>query len=85
LLSGPFQTLVAWYIRDRKIQYAPWSFVSYCLFIPLYCMLKNVVAIIAIYDHILGNTEWVVTGRGVRNREVQPTPVRLTYAKQANR
>jgi cellulose synthase/poly-beta-1,6-N-acetylglucosamine synthase-like glycosyltransferase len=86
LLSGPLQTLVAWHIRDRKINYTPWSFVTYCFFIPLYCVLKNIIAIIAIYDHILGNTEWVVTGRVTRHREVLAQPqVRLTYAKSANR
>ena len=86
LLSGPLQTLVAWYVRDRAVKYSPWSFGSYCFFIPFYCVLKNIIAIIAIYDHILGNTEWVVTGRGTRNRNVLPQPqVQLTYAKQANR
>jgi Glycosyl transferase family group 2 len=84
LLSGPFQTLVAWYVRDRRIKYASWSFIAYCGFIPLYCVFKNIIAIIAIYDHILGNTEWVVTGRGARNRDPLPQ-MQLTYAKPVNR
>jgi cellulose synthase/poly-beta-1,6-N-acetylglucosamine synthase-like glycosyltransferase len=80
LLSGPCQTLVAWYIRSRQVKYSAFSFLVYCLFIPFYCVLKNIIGIIAIYDHILGNTEWVVTGRGLREAVPQ---VRLSYAKSA--
>ena len=66
LLSGPCQTLVAWQIRNKIVKNPLRDFILYCLFIPFYCVLKNVIAIIAIYDHLLGNTEWVVTRRGFR-------------------
>lgn len=66
LLSGPFQTLVAWRVRNKAVKHPFRDFILYCLFIPFYCVFKNVIAIIAIYDHILGNTEWVVTKRGFR-------------------
>ncbi|MGI0490239.1 glycosyltransferase [Alkalinema pantanalense CENA528] len=66
LMSGPFQTLTAWHIRARSSEQSIMAYVTYCLFIPIYCVFKNMIAIIAIYDHLIGNTEWVVTKRGLR-------------------
>lgn len=65
LASGPLQTLAAWIVRSDVVQQSPKDFLIYCLFIPFYCIFKSVIAITAIYDHIVGNTEWVVTGRGL--------------------
>jgi cellulose synthase/poly-beta-1,6-N-acetylglucosamine synthase-like glycosyltransferase len=76
LLSGPCQTLAAWLVRSRAVKHSVGDFLLYCLFIPFYCLFKNVIAIIAIYDHVLGNTEWVVTRRSLRDRE----PVMPVYA-----
>jgi cellulose synthase/poly-beta-1,6-N-acetylglucosamine synthase-like glycosyltransferase len=75
LLSGPCQTLAAWLVRSREVRHSVWDFLLYCLFIPFYCLFKNVIAIIAIYDHVLGNTEWVVTRRSLRDREEMAMPM----------
>ncbi|MBD1825254.1 glycosyltransferase family 2 protein [Cyanobacteria bacterium FACHB-DQ100] len=63
LASGPLQTLAAWLVRTDVIKHSAKDFWIYCLFIPFYCVFKSVIAITAIYDHIVGNTEWIVTRR----------------------
>lgn len=79
LISGPFQTMAAWHIRHRANQQSFGAYLVYCLFIPIYCVFKNMIAVIAVYDHIVGNTEWVVTKRGLR--DALPSPVgTLSYA-----
>jgi cellulose synthase/poly-beta-1,6-N-acetylglucosamine synthase-like glycosyltransferase len=70
LISGPIQTLAAWGVRSRMTKQGFTDYLLYCLCIPFYCIFKNVIAIIAIYDHVMGNNEWVVTSRGLR--EAQP-------------
>jgi cellulose synthase/poly-beta-1,6-N-acetylglucosamine synthase-like glycosyltransferase len=63
LASGPLQTLAAWLVRTDAVKQSGQDFFIYCLFIPFYCVFKSVIAITAIYDHIVGNTEWIVTRR----------------------
>jgi cellulose synthase/poly-beta-1,6-N-acetylglucosamine synthase-like glycosyltransferase len=63
LASGPVQTLAAWLVRTDDIRHSAKDFWIYCAFIPFYCVFKSVIAITAIYDHIVGNDEWVVTRR----------------------
>ncbi len=82
LLSGPCQALAGMRVQNSVVRYPLADFLLYCLLIPFYCILKNIIAVIAIYDHLLGETEWVVTNRGLREA---PPPMVLTYAKQANR
>ncbi len=65
LISGPLMTFAAWMVRNNVVRYARKDYFLFCLFIPFYCVFKNLIAIIAIYDHMLGNTEWVVTPRGL--------------------
>lgn len=65
LASGPLQTLAAWLVRTKVVKQSARDFWIYCLFIPFYCVFKSVIAITAIYDHLVGNTEWVVTRRGL--------------------
>jgi cellulose synthase/poly-beta-1,6-N-acetylglucosamine synthase-like glycosyltransferase len=65
LISGPCITIAAWIVRNDVVRYAKVNYLMFCLFIPFYCVFKNLIAITAIYDHILGNTEWVVTPRGL--------------------
>jgi cellulose synthase/poly-beta-1,6-N-acetylglucosamine synthase-like glycosyltransferase len=65
LASGPLQTLAAWFVRTDVVKQSARDFWIYCLFIPFYCVFKSVIAITAIYDHMLGHKEWVVTGRGL--------------------
>jgi cellulose synthase/poly-beta-1,6-N-acetylglucosamine synthase-like glycosyltransferase len=81
LLSGPCQTIAAWVVRNRVVKQSPWDYLFYSLFIPFYCLFKNVIVVIAIYDHILGNTEWVVTKRGLR----EAVSTALPYAKIGDR
>jgi cellulose synthase/poly-beta-1,6-N-acetylglucosamine synthase-like glycosyltransferase len=83
LMSGPIQTLVAWRVRNKMVKHPIQDFVLYCLFIPFYCVFKNVIAIIAIYDHILGNTEWVVTKRGFRE-SIAAAPSRREVLRKAS-
>jgi cellulose synthase/poly-beta-1,6-N-acetylglucosamine synthase-like glycosyltransferase len=82
ILSGPCQTMAAWIVRNRVVKQSVWDFVIYSFFIPFYCLFKNVIVVIAIYDHIIGNTEWVVTQRGLRDAV---SPVALPYAKVGDR
>lgn len=63
LASGPVQTLAAWIVRTDDVRHSAKDFWIYCAFIPFYCVFKSVIAITAIYDHIVGNDEWVVTRR----------------------
>jgi hypothetical protein len=71
LLSGPLQTLAAWLVRTNVVHQPRKNYLLFCLFIPFYCVFKSVIAITAIYDHFSGNTEWVVTRRGLM--EALPT------------
>jgi cellulose synthase/poly-beta-1,6-N-acetylglucosamine synthase-like glycosyltransferase len=66
LMSGPIQTLAAWGIRSRITKQRFSDYLLYCLCIPFYCIFKNVIAIIAIYDHVMGDNAWVVTSRGTK-------------------
>jgi cellulose synthase/poly-beta-1,6-N-acetylglucosamine synthase-like glycosyltransferase len=79
LLSGPVQTLAAWKLRSRLIEQTFLTYLAYCFFIPAYCVFKNMIAIIAIYDHLVGNTEWVVTKRGLQDAIAEPMQS-LSYA-----
>ena len=81
LLSGPCQTLVAWWVRNKVVENPLRDFILYCLFIPFYCVFKNVIAIIAVYDHLLGNTEWVVTRRGLREAVPKTASSRAVFRK----
>lgn len=63
LASGPVQTLAAWLVRTDEVKHSARDFWIYCVFIPFYCVFKSVIAITAIYDHVVGNNEWVVTRR----------------------
>lgn len=67
LASGPLQTLAAWIVRTDAVKQSAKDFWIYCLFIPFYCVFKSVIAITAIYDHIFGNNEWVVTRRSTED------------------
>ncbi len=70
LMSGPTQAIAAWIVRHRENPQPSWAYLVYCVFIPFYCVFKSMIAIIAVYDHLLGNTEWVVTKRNVKDKTV---------------
>lgn len=71
LLSGVYQTLVAMRVNPPVIRLSFIHWTLYCLAVPFYCAFKNIIAIAAIYDHLLGKSEWVVTRRGPRSRYFQ--------------
>jgi cellulose synthase/poly-beta-1,6-N-acetylglucosamine synthase-like glycosyltransferase len=80
LLSGPYQALVAMRVNHNVIRYPLINFLLYCLATPVYCIFKNIIAIVATYDYVLGEKEWIVTRRGLRS-----SPAPIVYAKQLNR
>ncbi len=80
LLSGPYQAFVAMRVSNNVIRYSFVNFLLYCVATPIYCIFKNIIAIIATYDYLLGEKEWIVTRRGVRSK-----PAPIVYAKQLNR
>lgn len=77
LLSGPIQALAAWGVRSKMTKQSIFDYLGYCVAIPFYCIFKNVIAIIAIYDHFMGDREWVVTARG--RTANPPVPVAMPY------
>jgi cellulose synthase/poly-beta-1,6-N-acetylglucosamine synthase-like glycosyltransferase len=79
-LSSPYQAFIAMRVNRNAIRY-PWiNFILYCVATPVYCTFKNIIAIIATYDYLLGEKEWIVTRRGLRS-----SPASIAYAKQVNR
>jgi cellulose synthase/poly-beta-1,6-N-acetylglucosamine synthase-like glycosyltransferase len=78
LISGPVQTLAAWGVRSRMTPQKFSDYLLYCVCIPFYCIFKNVIAIIAIYDHVMGNNEWVVTSRGLREASLREASLPVT-------
>lgn len=83
LLSGPIQALAAWGVRSRVTKQSAGDYLLYCLAIPFYCIFKNVIAIIAIYDHFTGDRAWVVTARG---KQPSIPPVALpSYAEMQDK
>lgn len=63
LLIELYQTLVARKAKNPVIRLSFINLALYCLAVPLYCLFKNFTVIAAIYDHLLGKTEWIVTRR----------------------
>jgi cellulose synthase/poly-beta-1,6-N-acetylglucosamine synthase-like glycosyltransferase len=66
LTSGPYQTFVA-----VKNAHAPLSLLTafqYALFVFFYVIVKNMISVVAIYDHMMKRTDWVVTRRQMTAR-----------------
>jgi cellulose synthase/poly-beta-1,6-N-acetylglucosamine synthase-like glycosyltransferase len=61
LLSGCYQTLITFKLSGSR--YPRNYFISYIVLLPFYTMLKNMIAIVAIYDYLRGQSDWVVTPR----------------------
>ena len=61
LASGPYQTIIA--MKNSITKYPLAYSLSYSLIVFFYAILKNMISIVAIYDHLLGRTDWVVTRR----------------------
>jgi cellulose synthase/poly-beta-1,6-N-acetylglucosamine synthase-like glycosyltransferase len=63
LLSGPYQTLSA--ARNAQAEYPRHYILIYASVVFFYVMVKNVISLVALYDHFTGQSEWVVTRRAV--------------------
>ena len=64
--SGPYQTLVAFKNAHRRPR--AWTAVEYALFVFFYVVVKNMISVVAIYDHLMKRTDWVVTRREMTAR-----------------
>ena len=60
-LSSVYKLLVTAKVGYRH--YPGYYFIQYVLLTPFYSLLKNMIAVVALYDHLHGKTEWVVTPR----------------------
>lgn len=60
-LSSIYKLLVTAKVGYRH--YPGYYFVQYALLTPFYSLFKNLIAVVALYDHLHGKTDWVVTPR----------------------
>lgn len=63
LLSGPYQTLSA--AKNSQAHFPRHYIVTYACSVFFYVMVKNVISLVALYDHFTGQSEWVVTRRAL--------------------
>jgi glycosyltransferase involved in cell wall biosynthesis len=61
LASGPYQTAVAFKNARSPVTFATGTLYSFFVF--FYVIVKNMISIVAIYDHLMRRTDWVVTRR----------------------
>jgi len=66
LASGPFQTIVA--VKNAFVRPTLWTAFEYALFVFFYVIVKNMISVVAIYDHMMKRTDWVVTRREMTAR-----------------
>lgn len=87
LLSGPYQVLVAMRVKPLMKTYPRSVVIAYCLITPLYYVLKNAIAIVALYNHVIGTREWVVTRRGTapQIQAARPQKPKLIYSQRIHR
>lgn len=64
--SGIYQTLVT--MKTAAGRYPAFYFIQHAALIFFYTILKNMITIVGLYDHLHGNNKWVVTPRGVQQR-----------------
>ena len=69
--SGFYQTAVTMKVAANR--YPGVYFLQYAVIIFAYTTLKNMISTVALYDHLHGHNQWVVTPRGAqRNQVIQP-------------
>lgn len=68
LFSGLYQTLVT--MQMAHLNYPIRYFVQYAIITFFYTTLKHFISIVALYDHLKGQTEWVVTPRHINQKAV---------------
>jgi cellulose synthase/poly-beta-1,6-N-acetylglucosamine synthase-like glycosyltransferase len=61
LASGPFLTLVAAKNAFRRFSF--FETLGYALVVFFYAVVKNMISMVAVYDHLMRRTDWVVTRR----------------------
>lgn len=61
LLSGAYQTLITMQLVYQK--YPLRYFIQYALITFFYTTLKHMISLVALYDHLKGQTDWVITPR----------------------
>lgn len=61
--SSVYKLLVTAKVGYRH--YPGYYFLQYALLTPFYSLFKNIIAVVALYDHLHGKTDWVVTPRDV--------------------
>jgi len=66
LASGPFQTFVA--VKNAFVRPTLLTAFEYALFVFFYVIVKNMISVVAIYDHMMKRTDWVVTRREMTAR-----------------
>ena len=79
--SGIYQTLVT--IKISALRYPLFYFIQHGILIFAYTTLKNMIAIVGLYDHLHGYNKWVVTPRSTTHRRVfgaKKAPVLATTA-----
>ena len=64
--SGPYQTLVA--VKNAHVRPRLWTAFEYALFVFFYVIVKNMISVVAMYDHMMKRTDWVVTRREMTAR-----------------
>ncbi len=73
LVSGPLQVIVA--TKNAVTGFPRRYALGYAFFVFFYVMLKNMIWVIALYDHLTRNTDWIVTRRemseSMRRREAE--------------
>ncbi|MBE9067683.1 glycosyltransferase [Leptolyngbya cf. ectocarpi LEGE 11479] len=62
-LSSVYKLVVTAKVGHRH--YPAYYFIQYALLTPFYSLFKNMIAVVALYDHLHGKTDWVVTPRDV--------------------
>lgn len=63
-LSGLYQTLIT--AKISTIRYPILYYIQHIVLLIPYITLKNMISIVAFYDHVRGNNNWLVTSRGKR-------------------
>jgi hypothetical protein len=66
LASGPYQTFVA--VKNAFVRPTLGTAFEYALFVFFYVIVKNMISVVAIYDHMMKRTDWVVTRREMTAR-----------------
>lgn len=65
LVSGPLATVSA--MKNASGRYPAWYGLVYGLCVIWFVMVKNAIALVAMYDQIFQRTDWIVTRRGITN------------------